>query len=396
MNTINLMTSIFALLVLSSHVFADDPIRLITDPSVCLDDTECSTDTYCDVITSTCVPRLGRNEFCDVFTQSMCQQGLHCGNFVCEPTVPLGGECFVSDACGPTGVCKNPTFGGKCQPVASLISFYREKCESRQDCATIVDGVARPSPRSPVECVTGICRNPTKLLKNLGQQCNPKNDLCDGRRGLICKRTGNKRRFVCQQKVTKEAVTYKYCTNDNRFSQCFPQEGFPTECIPNGVDAEEGFFECLRKPEIVPLGKLCGSDGTTVSRCESGLSCEYNSEVDTLPGFPYFTCVKTIGEGEKCTNSFETRCGPGLFCDSGVCRKGTQNSVTTKYKGEGVGCATGPCAQGLACNLNTLTCVIPSVLVKKGGVCFPTKQVRRVSYLLMIKLFSTPIFSRIF
>lgn len=387
MNLIAIITCI--LLVLCSHTSANT-IKLITDPSVCLDDTECSSDTYCDHITSTCVPRVGLNEFCYVFIQSMCEQGLYCGDFVCEPLVPLGRKCFVSDACGPNGVCKDPTFGGKCQTViGSVRSFYREKCESRQDCATIVDGVARPPARSPVECVTGVCRNPTELLKSLGKQCNPKTNLCDGRRGLLCKITGNKRRYVCQQKVTKEPVTNRYCTNDNRFSACFPQQGFPTVCIPNGIDAKEGFLECLRKPEIVSQGKLCGSDGTTVARCESGLSCEFNPEVAALRGRAYFSCVKTVGEGETCRNIFETNCGPGLFCNSGKCGKGTKPSFTAKFNGEGVRCAHRDCAQGLECEISSRTCMKPIQIVKKGGVCFATKQVRRVSYIFTIEFILT-------
>lgn len=309
----------------------------------------------------------------------MCKQGLYCGDFICKPLVPLGGKCFVSDACGPNGVCKNPTFGGKCQAIGSLSSFYRKKCKSRQDCATIVDEVARPPIRSPVECVSGVCRNPTKLLKSLGKQCNPKTDMCDGRRGLVCKITDNKRRYVCQQKVTKEPVTNRYCTNDNRFSMCFPQKGFPTACIPNGIDAKEGFLECLRKPEIVPQGKLCGSDGTIVARCQSGLSCEYSPEVATLRGRAYYSCVKIIREGETCRNSFETKCGPRMFCDSGKCRNGTKASVPTKYSGEGVQCVRSECAQGLKCEIGSRTCQKPTEVVKKGGLCFATKQVQRVS-----------------
>lgn len=373
-------------LLLSFQISANSPM-LITSPSVCLDDTECASDEYCEPINNSCTPRAGLRETCQFFFQSTCKKGLYCDfGDICERIVPTGDKCSSDAACGPMGVCdgiQSDNFG-KCVSAGSLRSFYGRSCESLHDCATLVKDAPRPPVRSPVECVTGVCRDPTNLKKTNGEPCNRKNDLCDGRRGLVCKYSKNAGRSVCQQKVTTEPVFRRYCTIGSPFSMCFPQFGFPNVCISNSFDGT-GFLECQTKPEIVRRGQLCGSDGTTNGICEPGLSCEFNSEVRSERNNAYFSCVQIVGEGEACPNSSTTKCGPGLFCDFGVCRKGSLVTNFIRYNGEGIRCAHRDCAPGLECEFSSRTCQKPIEVVKKGGECFDATQVRRVSYLFQLQ-----------
>lgn len=382
MTSMKFLTFISCLLLLSFQVSANSPM-LITSPSVCLDDTECAGDKYCEPVNKSCTPRAGLGKSCQYFFQSTCKKGLYCTiGDICKRIVPRGGKCNVHEACGPWGVCDGIESGnsGKCVSAGPLKSFYGQSCESLHDCATLVNDAPRPPVTSPVECVTGVCRNPRILKKKAGEYCSRKKDLCDGRRGLVCKFNRYARRSVCQQKVTTEPVANRFCTIGSQYSMCFPQFGFPTTCAPNGFDGS-GFFECQKKPELVGRGQLCGSTGAAFGKCKPGLSCEHIDQVDSIRGNnAYFSCVKIVGEGEACPDFTKTQCGPGLFCDFRVCRKGSMKINFVKYNGEGVRCAHRSCAPGLECEYSTRSCQKPIQVVKKGGKCFDSILVRRVSY----------------
>lgn len=174
------------------------------------------------------------------------------------------------------------------------------------------------------ECQAGLsCIGPPthlrcKMKKPLGGQCGDPTWVC--RDGLDCEtkkgqRYGNCVRtmssgFPCGDKWIR-CATGTTCIA----GKCSPpaKDGFPCDKDDDCVDG----LHCLGKPERrrckmkKPLGGQCG-DPTWV--CQSQFKCV------TKPGNRYGNCIKTMPEGDPCTNEWH-RCAEGTKCVNKKCTK---------------------------------------------------------------------------
>lgn len=341
-----------------------------------------------------------------------CQNGYYCkgrgevNGGKCALKLSDGQQCGVSaDTSECKGFCATGFFDELDKGVCTTASKIGQPCTQSSHCAgyegSLNDGNA--SGVSKVVCnipkgFIGICEHERNLIKKEGISCNPGKDTCDAMRGLSCRPTKTGRK--CMFNTYDRDSPVRFCNPNGNFSQCNLKNGIPTECRLN-FDSQSpfaslyrGFYQCLRRVEIVPQGKPCNDVGYT--KCEKGTSCE------TVPGveqrFLKFArvakfCVKMKEEGEKCFNKFRYGCAKGLKCEKNVCVKGKPDrTYTHSYLGRA--CDSLPCAPGFECVTESgfSTCQLKTVKKSKGK-CFSTAFTHTVSFHISIvtKGFSFPL-----
>lgn len=273
----------------------------------------------------------------------------------------------------------------------------------------------------------GKCIPISRRMTKLGIACNPKLDLCDGRRGLSCQKLNGE--FVCIQRATYHAnfqfwIT-PFCTPANQYSKCMPYFGRTTECrlpssckqFPHCEEAMRNqadprmrtdreyilptkfFPSCHGKRKYLKHGAICNIHESEI--CGPELLCYFVPSVKDHPNdsSPEQTrhCVKIIKHvNGDCSDPFRSICNTGLLCVDRRCQKGGK-LLKRKYhwKKTHLGihsydrCDKSklPCAPGLVCDKNEGRCNRPKIIVKKGQPCYDISQYRRVSLNSVLYIF---------
>lgn len=333
-----------------------------------------------------------------------CSREEHCmlnNGFYCESST---GQCKQKER--PGGPCAVYLSRYKCDGYCEIknnargegtcVAYLREGAACREDsqCANTIEPFV-PTPRllcnRPIGS-GGFCLLETKLLRRLGQRCNPKKDACDARRGLSCRWTQGLRRFACQQRANgKDRHVTRYCTPGSALSACKPYLGKHQICRQASDSVSESgtykrFFQCLPPVLTLPPGRVCNWHGDFV-KCGAGYDCAYVPGIRTSSRFhpppePKF-CVRLGTSGARC-GSFSERCAPGLTCVSGRCVPGSDPpEVLGKFTHASfsVDCSTLPCVPGAVCVKNTETgerqCEKPTRIMQRGQPCYDTPLVVR-------------------
>lgn len=402
----------------------------------CFSNIQCEPGLFCgetdDSDTQLCIPQNKLKQECDdTYEHSCAVDGKY--TYKCSPkTFTCGYFGFGGDTCNRNDDCQNGYYckdvgaikGGKC--MAKLSEGARcgvdaDSSECKSFCATgifddIDNGVCTTGSKiggpctqnshchgyeqaltdpnslgiSKVVCnipkgFIGICEHERDLIKKEGVSCNPAKDTCDAMRGLSCRSTpmGPK----CMFNAYDSDSPIRFCNKDGKFSKCNLKNGIPTECRLNDDSGSpfgslyRGFYQCLRRLEIIPHGKPCND--VVYARCEKGTSCE------TVPGveqrFLQFAkvakfCVKVQKEGKRCFNKFKYGCANGLKCEKNICVKGTPSrTYTHSYLGRR--CDMQPCVPGFECVTESgfSTCQRKTIKKNKGS-CFSTAFTQTVSF----------------
>lgn len=395
---------------------------------------QCDQGLYCNFGTGgpadpSCKPRVGEGKACGSAT---CQEGLSCtsdnpndvfggppDNFSCKKLKKVGEgevcnslqECDDESFCdqfnlspdNPTAICKKKIALG--QPCSSFLG--NEQClggfcalgssGSAEKGICFEYGVAcncAPTDfemfprRAPEVCNRhkgpfGPCINETSLIKTLGAPCNLKNDVCDGRRGLVCEVVGGQP--ICVQRGTIANLNNPsggaICTPGSPISTC----ALGTVCrraLALNTKTPYRTSQCLSPLEIAKQGEICNSGADVI--CEDGTSCEPGAGIalreqsgafqrDII--YPVRYCMKTVLVGSECNlGKFDTVCEEGSFCIDGVCTKASSPAtVPIKFGGFNVECSKIQCAPGLACQNDSdfgKICKTPEIIVGLGEECF--------------------------
>lgn len=402
----------------------------------CFNNIQCKPGLYCgetdDSDTERCIPQKKPKEACDEFYEGSCATDGKV-TYKCSPkTFTCGYTGFKGDACSNNEECQKGHYckdadalsgGGKC----ALKLREGARCGVRSDdsecqgyCATgifaeLEDGVCTTGSRIGEACTQnshcygyenslndpnslgkskivcnipkgyiGICEHERALIKKEGVSCNRSKDRCDAMRGLSCRSTSTGAKCMFNAYDTDSSI--RFCNKDGNFSKCNLKNGIPTECrLSDAISRSlyRGFYQCVRKVEIIPQGKSCNDVG--YARCEKGTSCETVAGVEQQ--FLKFArvakfCVQVKQEGEKCFNKFRYGCANGLKCEKNVCVKGTPDrAYTHSYLAKR--CDSQPCVPGFECVTESGFSRCQRKTVKKNkGSCFSTAFTQTVSIFL--------------
>lgn len=345
-------------------------------------------------------------------------QRLYCNNLVCRKQHSLGGDCSkYPDSCDGSTYCDNPfLFTPKFmfqKAMCLKTSNVGQKCLSDRQCKG-ADSVCIIQSGS-----YGKCIHPSQRITKPGSSCNTKLDTCDRRRGLSCQRFQG--RYVCMQRATYRSNfrywSTPYYTPNNKFSQCMPYFGRPTECrilssceqFPQCKDAARQqagtrttaareyiiptplFWSCLAERKFLRQGALCNIQENEI--CGPGLLCHFVPSVTDQLKYSspkrMGHCVKVIKQvNGVCSDPFQTKCETGMSCVDGRCRRGRQSFKFNAQQKTHLGthsvdrCDTSklPCAPGLVCDKQSRRCDRPKKMVKKGHVCYDISRFRVVSF----------------
>ena len=155
-----------------------------------------------------------------------------------------------------------------------------------------------------LECKDGKCR---KIRRKVGETCTVTSD-CES--GLTCEAN------PMGKKISTDTSSEGETCDADKGLKC-----------GRGLECKDGKCRKIRRK----VGESC----TVTSDCESGLICEANPMGMKI-------CTDTRSEGETCDASKGLKCGRGLECQNGRCRK--------PLSGLGGRCTTSrDCKRGLTC-----------------------------------------------
>ncbi|MFQ5525223.1 MAG: Dickkopf N-terminal cysteine-rich domain-containing protein [Thermoanaerobaculia bacterium] len=319
--------------------------RYITKQNECANDRDCGEGRYCDkgfvtVGKNQCLDEKKDNEPCDILGGAHQCEGKHCawGRCYTPKSVPMGGVCFVDDACkkgkcssldGTKGTCVCKTdedCGGDkwCNAGVDLVKNACEPLKKDNDTCAAVGGGH--------QCEGGHCKFSRCYTPNsvpLGGLCYV-DDAC--KEGKCSSIDGTRGTCVC--KNDKDCGEGRWCDGgvDLTKNRCQPLKNDNETCaaVGGGHQCKGGRCAWSRcyTPKSVAMGGTCYVDDA----CKEG-KC---SSIDGTRG----TCVCKVDDD----------CGTGKWCDSGVdltknsCEPLKKDNETCAAAGGGHQCEGGHCA----------------------------------------------------
>jgi len=329
--------------------------------------------------------------------QATCATGLRCTNGTCQGTTPTkpgqGEECNTTNKQCQTGfTCLRAGSSGKsycfqnctsnttcasnprrktCFSVSSTIKIcLQENVKENGKCG--IEGKLQARCATGLTCQNGVCKKAKEV--DWGEKCGAAGTTC--KTGLTCYRVGT------------DAYCFQDCKTD---SDCSANPGRKS-CVAQGTSIKI----CMKTG--AKSGEKCGLTGKAQANCATGLRCTNGTCQGSTPTQPGqgdecnttnkrcrtgFTCLQAGGAGksycfQNCTSNttcasnstrktcltvsstikvciqdnvkengkcglggkLQARCGTGLFCDNGTCKKTTNVGVLEQCGANGKTCDT--------------------------------------------------------
>jgi hypothetical protein len=327
----------------SCGAYACGPSACLT---TCANDSYCATGYYCDVPSSTCVPKIGLGTTCT--TSSQCSAGTYCTDGVC---------CGVA-TCGAGSSCALGTAGGTIAP-GTCSKVNGTACASNAECGSnhCVDGVCCDTACTD-QCAA--CDVATKV-----GTCSPVLGKPHGTTRAACDDGGSNKCAAKQCDGTANTAACNGLVNDGTV-QCAAAECKGTSVQPAAFC--DGAGACVA-PTLSSCGKYacdptalacrtscttdtdCAGDSKCYSgKCTDARSCstDGNASIDPVTkeskDCAPFKCGTSGDCLQKCATSDD--CQAGLTCDLST-GQGQCLPASTGSKDSG-GCATAPGEEGNA------------------------------------------------
>jgi len=275
----------------------------------CSESDECDTGEYCDWQSQRCQPLLENGSSCEA--DEDCVSAYCNRDDVCVTKPEIGDPCSGFSDCYPLGYCSGNVCTARKTPGQS--------CDRQDSCL------------EPYVCLEGSCKLPNLRCEPapLGEGCTYFRFCADG----------------------------AYC--DPSTISCVPQHSAGDDCARD-EECRGGLycnFNAVDGPKCATasaLNEACGTDQPCIrdAACVEGICrtivrCETSDDCDDATYCEDGECAPHGAAGERCINSADDMCGPGLFCDIDC----------EPRVGPGEACASYmPCLEALRCDRSTSTC----------------------------------------
>ena len=307
--------------------------RYITKQNECFDDGDCGTGRYCDTGTATigknqCFDKKDDNEACAVVGGGHQCKGGHCKFSRCYTpgSVPMGGTCYVDDACkegkcssidGTRGtcVCKDDSDCGADSYCDAGLDLTKNACRPKKNDNESCAAVGGGHQCKGGHCAWGRCYTPDSVP--MGGTCYV-DAACD--KGKCSSIDGTRGTCVCKEDSDCGSDSYCDAGLDLTKNACRPKKNDNESCAAVGGGHQCKGGHCAWGRCYTPGGVSMGGTCYVDAACEEG------------------KCSSVDGTRGTCVCKKDSDCGSGKWCDAGLDLK--KNACRNKLKkGEKCGSA---------------------------------------------------------